>query len=234
MLRDLKQGVLFTPNVDHVVRLQKDKEFYEAYQQADWIICDSVILYRMSRLLKLPIRESIPGSTFFHEYCDYHRSDEDVRIFILGGKSGVAQRAQESINDRIGRKMVVGAHSPSFLFVQDAKESEEIINMILESNATVLMVCATSPKQEIWISRYRRKLSSIKLFMALGATVDFEAGAIQRCPLFLQLLGLEWFRRFCREPRRLFHRYFIDDPKFFWYFTKQILGLYKNPFEEIV
>ena len=84
LLEKLEQGVLFTPNVDHIVRLQKDKAFYEAYQKADWVVCDSVILHRLSQLLKQSILESIPGSTFFHDFCDYHRQDENCRIFILG------------------------------------------------------------------------------------------------------------------------------------------------------
>lgn len=230
LLVKLQEGVLFTPNVDHVVRLQKDREFYEAYQKAEWVICDSVILHRFSRLLRHPIRESIPGSTFFRDYCDYHREDESCSIFILGGKDGVPQQAQENINRRVGRRMVVGAHSPSFSFVNDTRESENIIKLINDSGASVLMVCATSPKQELWIIRYRNKLPNVRLFMALGATVDFEAGIIQRCPIFFQRFGLEWFWRFCHEPRRLFHRYFIQDMQFFWYFGKQILGVYKNPF----
>ncbi len=232
LLSTLHEGVLFTPNVDHVVRLQKDKEFYEAYQKADWVICDSVVLQRFSRLLKNPIVESIPGSTFFHEYCDYHRNDRECRIFILGGKEGVPQKAQERINQRIGRQMVVGAHSPSFSFVTDEQESSEIIKMINASEASVLIVCATSPKQELWITKYRKRMPLVKLFMALGATVDFESGVIKRCPLFIQKLGFEWFYRFLKEPKRLFKRYFIDDSVFFWYFGKQLLGLYKDPFEQ--
>lgn len=82
LLEKLTDGVLFTPNVDHLVRLQKDRTFYDAYQQADWVICDSVILHRLSKLLRKPIIESIPGSTFFDEFCDFHRNDGGCRIFI--------------------------------------------------------------------------------------------------------------------------------------------------------
>ena len=231
LLERLAEGVVFTPNVDHLVRLQKDRKFYEAYQQADWVICDSVILHRLSKLLRKPIIESIPGSTFFDEFCFFHREDESCRIFILGGKDGVPQQAMENINRRMGRKMVVGAHSPSFQFVKDETESEQLVRMVNESGVTVLVVCATSPKQEVWIARHRPQMPNVKLFMALGATVDFEAGMVKRCPLWLQRLGLEWFWRFCQEPRRLFRRYFIQDMQFFWYFGKQLLGLYKNPFE---
>lgn len=231
LMEHLHDGVLFTPNIDHLVRLQKDKDFYEAYKQADWIICDSVILQRCSRLLKHPIVESIPGSTFFREYCDYHKDDENVRIYIMGGKEGVPQRAMERINERCGRKIIVGAHSPSFSFVKDEEESGRLVEMVNESEATILMVCATSPKQELWIARYRKMMPHVRLFMALGATVDFEAGTVKRCPQMFRGMGLEWFWRFTQEPKRLFRRYFVDDPVFFWYFGKQLLGVYKNPFE---
>ena len=231
LLKHLHRGVLFTPNIDHLVRLQSDRDFYEAYQQADWVVCDSVILQRCSLLLRHPIVESVPGSTFFHEYCDYHRADESCRIFIMGGKEGVPQKAQENINWRVGRQMVVGAHSPSFSFVKDEVESRCLVEMVNESGATVLVVCATSPKQELWIARCRKMMPHVRLFMALGATVDFEAGTVKRCPVPLRRLGLEWLWRFSQDPKRLFCRYFVDDPKFFWYFGKQLLGLYKNPFE---
>jgi exopolysaccharide biosynthesis WecB/TagA/CpsF family protein len=230
LLEQLESGVLFTPNVDHVVRLQKDRAFYDAYQHADWVICDSVILHRFSKLLKTTIIESIPGSTFFEDFCDYHRKDPDYKIFILGGKEGVAKQAQKNINERMGRQMVVGAHSPSFQFVENNAESQELVRMVNGSGATLLVVCATSPKQEIWIAKYRQQLPCVKLFMALGATVDFEAGTVKRCPIPLQRMGMEWLWRFCQEPRRLFRRYFVRDMQFFWYLSKQMLGLYKNPF----
>lgn len=230
LLEELHDGVLFTPNVDHIMRLQKDRAFYEAYQHADWVICDSVILHRLSKLLKHPIVESIPGSTLFEDFCNFHRNDEGCRIFILGGKEGVAKQAQRNINGRVGRDIVVGAHSPSFQFVQDEEESGQLVKMVNESGATVLVVCATSPKQEVWIARYRHLMPNVRLFMALGATVDFEAGVVRRCPLWLQRLGMEWFWRFCQEPHRLFHRYFIRDMQFFWFFAKQLLGIYRNPF----
>ena len=120
---------------------------------------------------------------------------------------------------------------PSFSFVKDEAESRCLVKMVNESGATVLVVCATSPKQELWIAKYRKMMPHVRLFMALGATVDFEAGTVKRCPVPLRCLGLEWLWRFSQDPKRLFCRYFVDDPKFFWYFGKQLLGLYKNPFE---
>ena len=69
------------------------------------------------------------------------------------------------------------------------------------------------------------------IWMALGATVDFEAGNVKRAPKWMQMLAMEWFYRFLMEPKRMFRRYFVDDVKFFWYFGRQLLGIYRNPFK---
>ena len=68
LLANLNSGVLITPNVDHLVKLQKDKEFYDAYQNAEWIICDSKIVSLASKLLGNSIQEVIPGSSFFPSF----------------------------------------------------------------------------------------------------------------------------------------------------------------------
>lgn len=66
LLRDLKHGVLITPNLDHLVKLQKDKDFYRAYQKAEWVVCDSKILYLMSKLTKHSLPMAVPGSKLFY------------------------------------------------------------------------------------------------------------------------------------------------------------------------
>ena len=72
LLENLKDGVLVTPNLDHLIKLQKDKEFYDVYQKSEWVVCDSKILYLFGKLLKTPIKEAIPGSSFFTSYYMYH------------------------------------------------------------------------------------------------------------------------------------------------------------------
>lgn len=78
--------------------------------------------------------------------------------------------------------------------------------------------------------KYCGRMSSAKLFMALGATIDFEAGTLKRAPHLWQKMGMEWLYRCLKEPKRLLRRYFVDDMLFFYYFAKQLLGVYKNPF----
>jgi exopolysaccharide biosynthesis WecB/TagA/CpsF family protein len=145
--------------------------------------------------------------------------------------NGVAQKAMENINKKVGRNIVVGAYSPSYGFENNMEENEQIHQMINNSGATTVLVGVGCPKQEKWIYANKEKMPGVAIWMALGATIDFEAGNVKRAPAIWQKLYMEWFYRFLQEPKRLFHRYFIDDMKFFYYFSKQLLGLYKNPFE---
>ncbi|MCH4017736.1 MAG: WecB/TagA/CpsF family glycosyltransferase [Prevotella sp.] len=232
LLEQLQEGVLVTPNLDHLIKLQHDKDFYEVYQKADWVICDSKILMLFSKLIQDPIIEAIPGSSFFTSYYMYHKDDENCKIFLLGAKEGVAAKAMENINAKVGRKIVVGAHSPSFGFEKNDDECEELVRIVNESGANVLLVGVGAPKQEKWIMKYRERMLGVKLFMALGATIDFEAGNVKRAPTFFQKFALEWLYRFLKEPKRLFKRYFVDDIQFFYYFTKQLLGIYHDPFKK--
>ena len=226
----MDKGVLVTPNLDHLIKLQKDKEFYDAYERAEWVVCDSCILYFLSKLLRKSFPEAIPGSSFFTAFYEYHRDDADCKIFLLGAREGIAMKAMERINSRVGRPIVVGAHSPSFGFEKNKTECEDLVRIVNASGANVVLVGVGAPKQEKWIMRWKEKMPQVKIWMGLGATIDFEAGTLQRAPVIFRKLGMEWLYRFFKEPKRLFRRYFIDDMKFFWYFGKQLLGIYKNPF----
>lgn len=233
LLERMKKGVLITPNVDQLIKMQKDKDFYDLVKKADWVVCDSKILYLFSKLLRHPLKEAIPGSGFFPNFYMHHKDDANCRIFLLGAMDGVAQKAMERINRKVGRDIVVGAYSPSYGFEKKQDKNEEIYRMINGSGANVVLVGVGCPKQEKWIFAHKEKMSKVDIWMALGATIDFEAGNIKRAPVIFQKLAMEWFYRFLMEPKRMFRRYFIDDVQFFWYIGKQLLGLYKDPFDKV-
>ena len=232
LLQELNKGILITPNLDHLVKLQNDKEFYNIYQEAKWVVCDSKILYLCSKLLKHPLPEAIPGSSFFTAFYNYHKDNPNCKIFLLGAMDGVAQTAMKKINEKVGKEIVVGAMSPSYGFEKKQEENKLIYKTINESGANVVLVGVGCPKQEKWIFNHKDQMPNVDIWMALGATIDFEAGNIKRAPKIYQKLAMEWFYRFLKEPKRMFKRYFVDDMKFFWYFGKQLLGFYKNPFNE--
>jgi exopolysaccharide biosynthesis WecB/TagA/CpsF family protein len=229
LLEELKTGIVFTPNVDHLIKLQKDREFFRNYLLADYKVCDSKILIYASRFLGTPIKEKIAGSDFFPAFYTYHKKNKDIKIFLLGADQGVARKAQARINAKVGRNIIVGSYSPSFGFEKNEKECLEIVEMIKQSGATVLAIGVGAPKQEKWIFNYKDKLPNIKIFLAIGATIDFEANNVKRAPIWMRNIGLEWLYRLLSEPQRLWKRYLIEDLPFFWLILKQKLNLYKMP-----
>lgn len=232
LLEQLNEGILMPINVDVLMKLQKDKSFYNVYRAANWVVCDSKIIALSLKFLKNQIKEVIPGSSFFPLFYNYHKKNEKIKIFLLGAGPDVAVTAMKKINEKVGRKIIVGAHAPSYGFEKNPKECEDIIQMINKTDATVLVVGVGAPKQEKWIYSYKNKLPNIRLFMALGATIDFEAGNVKRAPKIFQKLALEWLYRMIKDPGRLIKRYLVDDIPFFYYLLQQKLDLYKNPFRE--
>ena len=101
LLQQMKQGVLITPNVDQIVKLQKDREFYEIVKKAEWVICDSKILLLCSKLLGTPLKEAILGSGFFPHFYMFHKDNPDCKIFLLGAMEGVAKKAMDNINRKV-------------------------------------------------------------------------------------------------------------------------------------
>ena len=201
LLEQIKSGVVFTPNVDHLIKLQKDRDFLTAYSIADYRLCDSKILIYASRFLGTPIKEKNSGSDFFPAFYTYHKNNHNIKIFLLGAAKGVASQAQERINYKVGRNIILGTHSPSFGFENNERECMEIVEMINKSEATVLAIGVGAPKQEKWIYKYKNSLPNIKIFLAIGATIDFEAGYIKRAPTAMSNCGLEWLYRLLSEPR---------------------------------
>ncbi|MCT7995070.1 WecB/TagA/CpsF family glycosyltransferase [Laspinema olomoucense] len=231
-----KGGVVVTPNVDHLIKLQKDPEFHHIYQEADYRVCDSQIVKIVSKWLGSPIREKISGSDLFPAFYTYFKDDPDTKIFLLGAAEGVAHKAQKNINSKLGRDMVIGSYSPSYGFEKNEAECQKIIEMINESGATVLAVGVGAPKQEKWISKYKNQLPNIKVFMAIGATLDFEAGNRPRSPEWMSKYGVEWAFRLMSEPKRLWKRYLVEDLPFFWLVFQQKLNLYqyKSPIGQLL
>ncbi len=220
-------GMVVTPNVDHLMKLQRDPEFHQIYRQSDYVVCDSQVLFYASRLLGQPIQEKISGSDLFPAFYRYYKDDLDVTIFLLGGTPGSAHTAKRRINQKVGREMVVDVYCPPFGFENDAAENEKIVTLINRSQATVLAVGVGAPKQEKWIYKHKSQLPGVKTFLPIGATINFEAGFVPRSPRWISEVGLEWMYRLMSEPQRLWKRYLIEDLPFGWLMIQQLLNLYQ-------
>ncbi|MCX0355172.1 WecB/TagA/CpsF family glycosyltransferase [Clostridium perfringens] len=200
-----------TPNVDHIVKLETDKEFQDVYKNADLILTDGMPLIWISKMKGNPIKEKISGSDFFPKLCE-RAAKKGYSLFLLGAAEGVASKAAENLKEKYNGLNIVGTYSPSYGFEKKDEEIKEIIKIINDVKPDILAVGLGAPKQEKFLYKYRNELN-VPISLAIGASIDFEAGNINRAPKWMQNCGLEWFYRLCKEPKRMFRRYIVDDSK---------------------
>ena len=228
LVERLDEGTLFTLNPDHVYHLQRNPDFAAAYRNADFVSSDSKYVYWSLGLLGRRIQSKCSGSDVVPAFWRHHAANPDIRIYLLGAKPGIAEQARRRINRLTGRETVVGAHGPSMTFVNDPAETVEAIAAINASGANVLIVGLGAPKQEIWIDRHRARMPGIRIYMGVGATIDYEAEAVRRAPGWMTRNGLEWVYRMGTEPRRYWRRY-ARTLEFFWLVLLDRLGRYRPP-----
>ncbi len=230
LVATFREGMLLTVHVDMIMKLQKDREFYQILPHFDVVTCDSQILFSGAKLLGTPLRERVSGSDFFPRFYTKHESDPGITIFLCGGAPGVAELAGKKINAKVGREMVVGTDSPPFDYDSRPGVIDEMIVKINESRATVLLVGLGAGRQEKFIVKYRERMPHVRTFLPLGGTIDYEAQTLPRPAPWVTNAGLEWLYRLVSEPRQRWRRYLLHQPPALYQLSRQRLGLYRNPF----
>lgn len=208
-----KNAYVVTPNVDHIVQLERGGEIVDVYKNADLILTDGKPLIWISRWYKTPIKQKISGSDLFPLLCEM-AARKNYKMFFLGAAEGVAAKAAENLMKKYEGLNVVGTYSPPFGFERDNNEMKKIEDMIIKSKPHILIVGLGCPKQELFMYHNREKLG-VPISLGLGASLDFEAGNVKRAPKWMSEHGFEWLYRLLHDPKRLAKRYLIDDRKIF-------------------
>jgi N-acetylglucosaminyldiphosphoundecaprenol N-acetyl-beta-D-mannosaminyltransferase len=233
LLDSFCEGMMLTLHVDMIMKLQKDREFYELLPQFDIVTCDSQILFTAAKLLGTPLKQRVSGSDFFPRFCERHKANSKVTVFICGGAPGVAEIARRNVNARMGRELVVGTDSPPPDYEARLGEVERMIGRINDSGATTLLVGLGAGRQEKFVAKNRERFKHVTTFLPLGGTIDYEAGTLRRPPAWVTDGGLEWLYRVVREPRQRWYRYFVHQPPVLHLLIQQKLKLYRNPFHDL-
>lgn len=102
----------------------------------------------------------------------------------------------------------------------------------------VILLAMGMPKQEQVAAYLQQAIDGPALLICGGAILDFAAGRFPRAPMLVRRCGLEWAFRLSVEPRRLFKRYALGIPLFFYYLSRNVnrkqlqLGDFSEPERE--
>jgi N-acetylglucosaminyldiphosphoundecaprenol N-acetyl-beta-D-mannosaminyltransferase len=201
-----RQPLFFsTPNVNFVIGGLADKRFQSSVIESDLSIADGMPLIWIARLLGIPIRERIAGSSLFDALRK--GSSERLTVFFFGAPDGVAETACRRLNAAPSCLKCAGFNFPGFGSVEELSD-DACIARINESKADFLVVSLGAKKGQEWILRNRARLA-IPVISHLGAVAGFVAGVVGRAPGWMQRYGLEWLWRIKEEPQ-LWRRYVRD------------------------
>ena len=200
---------LTTPNLNFLAMTQDDPDFRNSVIHSDIVIADGMPIVWIAKLLGIPVRERVSGSTLFEAFGREQR--RKMTVYFFGGSDGVAAEASKRINEKSSGLICVGYYSPGFGTVDEMSESTVIDNINL-SAADFLVVSIGVKKGQAWIVKNMHRIK-VPLVSYLGAVINFEAKRLKRAPASLQKIGLEWAWRIKEEPH-LWRRYW-DDGRFF-------------------
>jgi N-acetylglucosaminyldiphosphoundecaprenol N-acetyl-beta-D-mannosaminyltransferase len=207
------RGFVVLPYSEFVVRAQKDEEFRNILNSADFCLCEGKGLYFMARLLGKKLKQEINGVELIYK-LNQKSKIKNQKIFLLGGKEDVVEKTAEKLGDS-----VIG-------FEHGYQDLDKVIEKINLAKPEILLVGLGSPKQEKWIYENLSKLPSVKLTIGVGGAFDFISGQIRRAPRILQAIGFEWFWRLTFQPWRV-KRIFTGVTGLSWMTFKNML-LLKN------
>jgi N-acetylglucosaminyldiphosphoundecaprenol N-acetyl-beta-D-mannosaminyltransferase len=195
-----------------VTLAEKNQSLQEALRSADMVLPDGMGVVLASRFLGSHIPERVTGGDLMEQMCA-EAARFGFRVFLLGGPPGVAAMAGANLARRYPGLKICGTYCPDPGFENDPDELEHVREAIREASPDLLCVGLGSPKQELWM-RENRRLLDVGVIFAVGAALERQAGLRRRAPRWMQRMALEWLFRLMLEPRRLWRRYLLGNPRF--------------------
>ncbi|HTS18630.1 MAG TPA: WecB/TagA/CpsF family glycosyltransferase [Verrucomicrobiae bacterium] len=195
-------------------------EFQKVSNGADLVTPDGMPLVWALRRLGIKDQNRVYGPDLT---LNVLRAAEDagISVGLYGGTAEVLDALRKTYQERFPKLQIAYSYSPPFRPLTH-EEDEAVVKAINASGARILLVGLGCPKQEYWVAAHRDRVKAV--MVAVGAAFDFHAGRVRQAPRWMQRSGLEWLFRLLMDPRRLWRRYFKNNPRFMWLVAWQLFS----------
>ena len=214
-------GYVCFSTVHMVMETHDSSEFAAKVNGADMIVTDGMPLVWMQKLQGKHGARRIRANDLMIMLCR-NAADNGIAVGFYGGRQDVIDAIKKRATREFPNLQIAYAYSPPFRPLT-AEEDEVITREINQAAPGILFMGLGCPKQENWMAAHRDRLTAVML--GVGASFDFFAGNVKESPQWMGRLGLEWLYRLTQEPKRLWRRYLIQNPRFMWLAAKQIAGV---------
>lgn len=191
-----------TPNAVMLDECRRDRTRAELLNQATLSLPDGTGVLLAARRRGAPLKERVAGIEF-GEVLLRRAAEDGLRVFLLGGAVGVAEKAAANLCLRYPRLQICGTHHG--YFEKRGAEDGRVAEILRAARPDMVFVCFGFPMQEAWIAKHLPSLNGVRVIVGLGGSLDVWSGNVKRAPAFVSRMGLEWAWRMACEPRRLRH-----------------------------
>jgi N-acetylglucosaminyldiphosphoundecaprenol N-acetyl-beta-D-mannosaminyltransferase len=220
------RGYVCVTGVHGVMEAQADAEFRSILKNSFLTVPDGMPIVWVGRLQGRHKIRRVYGPDFMIEVCRQSVA-HGYRHFLYGGKEGVAEELAANLLERVPGLQIVGTYTPSFRSLTPDEERELSV-IVAACRPDVFWVGLSTPKQERFMARYLNHLDT-KVMIGVGAAFDVHTGHIKDAPMWIKAAGLQWLHRVLQEPRRLWRRYLVNNPKFILRIALQLGGITRYP-----
>jgi len=221
-----RQHYVCVTGVHGLMESRRDSLLRQVYRGAGLVTADGMPLVWLSRRRGFRHAERVYGPDLMLRVCGQSLA-KGYRHYFYGATPAVTAELERRLCQRFPGLNVVGACSPPFRPLT-AQEDGQIVEEINATAPDVVWVGLSTPKQEHWMAAHIGQISAPAL-IGVGAAFDFHAGTKRQAPCWMQRMGLEWLFRLASEPKRLWRRYLINNPRFIGLVLSQELGWQRDP-----
>ena len=213
VIKTAEKAIVANVNV-HAMNISVEQPWFRQFlNDSEYVFCDGHGVMLGARLVGEKLPEKITYAQWFPLFCDFCEQN-GFSLYLLGGETGIAEKAAEKLQKRCPMLKVVGCHDGFFDKNTSAPENQAIIDEINICKPNVLLTSFGMPVQERWLSENWSKIDA-NIALTGGAALDYMAGKSKRPPKWMTETGFEWLGRMVYEPKRLWRRYVIGNPLFF-------------------
>jgi N-acetylglucosaminyldiphosphoundecaprenol N-acetyl-beta-D-mannosaminyltransferase len=214
-----QRGYVCVTGVHGIIEAQGDQSFRNILNNSFLTTPDGMPTVWLGHLHGFKEMTRVYGPDYMLGLCE-RSMERGYRHFLYGGKPGVAEELRTELTRRFPTLKIVGTYCPPFRPL-NAQEETDLCEQLERSQADVLWCGLSTPKQERFMAAYSSRLP-VRLMVGVGAAFDLLSGNLREAPDWMKRSGLQWLYRLIREPKRLWRRYLINNPRFMWLTFLQI------------
>jgi N-acetylglucosaminyldiphosphoundecaprenol N-acetyl-beta-D-mannosaminyltransferase len=227
IVKELQTYISVCP-VSTILACLDDPAVRRAVNGAGLVTPDGMPIVWLARAAGHPHVSRVYGPDLMLYFC-VRSVGPGYRHYFYGGTEGVPEQLATALITRFPGLQVTGGYSPPFRPLT-SEEDAEVVGRINAARPDVVWVGLGSPKQDLWMATHRERLEA-SVLVGVGAAFDFYTGRVRQAPHWMMRISLEWLFRLFQEPRRLWRRYLLGNPRFVVNVILQRTGIRHFPLE---